>query len=100
MAVNAAVSTTAAASNETTALANADIPTAHRHKRKGKLNECHTEQDTQAGKTANNKAQHATQIPIPTEMWNITDEEGKKVTLEDKSGGLKDTKLDVLIGFM
>ena len=44
-----------------------------------KLNESHTEQDVQAGETVNNKAQHAIQIPTPTEMWNIRDGAGKRV---------------------
>ena len=47
--------------------------------RKGRLNESHTEQDTRAGETANNKAQHTTHIPIPEEMWNIVDEGGGRV---------------------
>lgn len=46
--------------------------------RKGKLNESHTEQDTRAGETANNKAQHTTHIPIPEEMWSIVDEGGRR----------------------
>ena len=47
--------------------------------RKGRLNECHTEQDRQAGTTANNVAQDAIQIPIPSEMWSIANEKGQRI---------------------
>ena len=50
-------------------------------RRKGKLNESHTKQDIRAGETANNKAQHETQIPIPADMWNIKDEAGNRTHL-------------------